>query len=138
MWLLALLRRHKLAQTYIGQLELAAAAAPYFSLPREWWVDRPVMHYIDNQGACYGLIHGRASDSDANRLVFVTNMRIALFRCDVWYDYVPSASNIADLPTRLDARAFTRLEALAQRAPLCLPPEWCLDCSHLALAQLFD
>jgi len=108
-WLLELLRRHKRAATYIGQLELTAAAAPYFSLPRAWWDNRPVMHYIDNQGACYSLIHGRASDADANRLVFVTNMRIALFQCDVWYDYVPSASNIADLPTRLDARAFTRL-----------------------------
>lgn len=59
-WLLELLRSHKTAGTYIGQLELAAAAAPYFSLPSELWRDRAVMHYIDNQGACYSLIHGRS------------------------------------------------------------------------------
>lgn len=137
-WLLDLLRHHKAAGTYIGQLELAAAAAPYFSLPSSLWLRRPVMHYIDNQGACYSLIHGRARDADANRLVFVTNMRIALLRCNVWYDYVPSASNIADLPTRLDARAFARLEAVARRIPLALPPEWCLACNHSDLSLLFE
>jgi len=137
-WLLSLLKRHKAAGTYIGQLELAAAAAPYFSLPCSWWRQRCVMHYIDNQGACYSLIHGRASDADANRLVFVMSMHIALLRCDVWYDYVPSASNIADLPTRLDASAFSRLEAVARRIPLSLPPEWCLACGHSELAKLFE
>lgn len=137
-WLLSLLKRHKAAGTYMGQLELAAAAAPYFSLPCGLWRQRSVMHYIDNQGACYSLIHGRASDADANRLVFVMSMRIALLRCDVWYDYVPSASNIADLPTRLDASAFSRLEAVARRIPLSLPPEWCLACGHSELAKLFE
>ncbi|KAL1524216.1 hypothetical protein AB1Y20_019124 [Prymnesium parvum] len=137
-WLLALLRSHKLAGTYIGQLELAAAAAPYFSLPRDWFADRAVMHYIDNQGACYSLINGRARDADANRIVFVTSMRLARLRCDAWYDYVPSASNIADLPTRLDTAAFSRLEKIADRMPLCLPPEWCLACPHSQLSQLFD
>lgn len=81
---------------------------------------------------------GRSSDADANRLVFVTNMRLAMFACDVWYDYVPSASNIADLPTRLDAHAFTRLENIAHRQPLRLPPAWCLACPHSELAQLFE
>jgi len=137
-WLMDLLRSHKLAGSYIGQLELAAAAAPYFSLPHDSRRDRAVMHYVDNQGACYGLIHGRSKDADANRLIFVVNMRAAVLKCDVWYDYVPSASNIADLPTRLDAKAFARLEAIARRVPLRLPPEWCLASSHSALAQLFD
>lgn len=94
-------KRHQQADTYIGQLELAAASAPYFSPQLAWLRERSIMHYIDNQGACYGLIHGRSANADANRLIFVTNMRIALLKCDAWFDYVPSASNIAHLPTRL-------------------------------------
>lgn len=137
-WLLELLQRHRQAGTYIGQLELAAAAAPYFSLPCEWLRHRYVMHYIDNQGACHNLINGYASSLDANRLVFVINMRLAMLQCDAWYDYVPSASNIADLPTRLDAAALARLNAIALCMPLCLPPEWCIDCSHTRLASLFN
>jgi hypothetical protein len=43
---------------------------------------------------------------------------------NVWYDYVPSAANIADLPTRLDAEALLRLERLGPRVPLLLPPAW--------------
>mmetsp|Transcript_5133 Transcript_5133/g.12617 ORF Transcript_5133/g.12617 Transcript_5133/m.12617 type:complete len:91 (+) Transcript_5133:51-323(+) len=74
--------------------------------------------------------------------------RLRIVNIDYWYftvrcvvrayDYVPSASNIADLPTRLDASAFSRLEAIARRIPLRLPPEWCLACGHSDLAQLFE
>ena len=118
------------------------AAAPYFSggpgggtaaLLRS----RAVFHYIDNQGALYSLIKGRSRDGDTNRLVFVTNMRTASLQCDVWFDYVPSASNMADLPTRLDAEAFTRLEKLGSRVRMSLPPEWCLSCADSELASLF-
>lgn len=136
-WLLSLLASHKERKTYIGQLEAAAAAAPYFSLPASWWQDVPVLHYIDNQGALYGFIKGRSNDSDCNRLVFITLLQLAKLSCDVWFDYVPSAANIADLPTRLDAAAFARLERVASRVALDLPPEWCLACEHSALTVLF-
>ena len=99
--------------------------------------DRPVMHYIDNQGSLYSVINGRSSDDDTNRLVFVSRLYYARARCDVWYDYVPSASNIADLPTRLDAAAFTRLERVARRVPLVLIPEWCMSCPYARLSSLF-
>ena len=90
-----------------------------------WPVWRPVMHYIDNQGALYSLINGRSKDHDSNRLVFVTLMRAAKLSCNVWFDYVPSAANIADLPTRLDDDAIMRLNRVARRVPLRLPEEWC-------------
>ena len=135
---LALLARHKERDTYVGQLEAAAAAAAFFSIAASWLTDRPVMHYIDNQGALYSLINGRSEDADCNRLVFVTLMRAMRLRCDVWFDYVPSASNFADLPTRLDDAAFARLERVARRVPFVLPPEWCLDCPHAELRALFD
>ena len=102
-----------------------------------WWEDRPVLHYVDNQGALYSLIKGGSNDVDSNRLTFIANMRLARLRCDAWFDYVPSASNIADLPTRLDDDAIARLNRIARRVPLRLPPEWCLACSLPELRPLF-
>ena len=137
-WLMKLLRQHKERDTYIGQLEAAVAPAPFFSLPQEWFRDRPVMHYIDNQGALYSLINGRSRDVDINRLVFVTRMRLLRLNCDAWFDYVPSASNFADLPTRLDRAAFARLDRVARRVELRLPPQWCLSCPEADLTSLLS
>ena len=56
---------------------------------------------------------------------------------DLWYDYVPSASNLADLPTRLNDEATKRLNALGpeSRVPLILPPERILSCSWSELSD---
>jgi hypothetical protein len=98
---------------------------------------RDVMHYVDNQGAVYSLIGGASKDADLNRICMISQMRTSMLGCNVWYDYVPSAANIADLPTRLDAEALLRLERLGPRVPLLLPPAWCLDCKWSALRDLF-
>ena len=138
LWLLELFRKHKERRTYIGQLEAVVAAALYCSLPGKWFQGRPVTHYIDNQGALYALINGRSDDVDINRIVFITRMKLLRLECDVWFDYVPSASNVADLPTRLDDDAMRRLHALGRRVDMTLPPQWCLDCPSSQLAVLFD
>jgi len=137
LWLLTLLERHKARKTYIGQLEAAAALAPLFSLPSCWFEDRNMMHYIDNQGALYSLINGRSNDADTNRLVFIARLLLQKLRCNTWFDYVPSASNFADLPTRLDEDAFRRLSRVARRIPMVLPPEWCLSWASDGLTSLF-
>ena len=139
-WLLRVLQTHKQRDTYIGQLESAVVSSPLLSVLDRFpdiLSDRPVMHYIDNQGSLYSVINGRSSDDDTNRLVFASRLYYARARCDVWYDYVPSASNIADLPTRLDAAAFTRLEKVARRVPFRLIQEWCMSCPYARLASLF-
>ena len=136
-WVLQLLRRYKQRDTEIGPLETIVADAPYLSLPESWFRNRAISHYIDNQGAAYSLIHGRSKDRDINRSVFVTLMHLSRMSCSVWFDYVPSASNIADLPTRLDADAFSRLNKLGPRVPMRLQPEWCLSCRNSDLKSLF-
>ena len=137
-WLLRLFERHRARQTYIGQLEGIELLAPYWSLPRSWFEGRAVLHYVDNQGALYAAIHGRSNDVDLNRIVFLLRARLDGMQCRAWFDYVPSASNAADLPTRLDAEAFTRLERIADRVPHKLPPEWCLDCTWSELSSVLD
>ena len=69
--------------------------------------------------------------------MFITLLELARLNCSAWFDYVPSAANMADLPTRLDAAAFARLERVARRVRLELPPEWCLDCPESDLTSLF-
>ena len=123
-------------KTYIGHLEAAVISSPYFSLPSEWFDGSVVSHYVDNQGALYCAISGRSADPDMNRLVFLAHMRIAQLGARVWFDYVPSASNVADLPTRLDDAAFARLLRLGRFVPMHLPPEWALSCPWSDLACL--
>ena len=41
-------------------------------------------------------------DDDSARLVHVFHAAVAALGCNVWIEYVPSASNVADLPSRLD------------------------------------
>jgi hypothetical protein len=133
-WLLAWLASIRVRGTYIGQLEAIAVAAVYFSLPA--LASCLVSHYVDNQGALYGFIRGSSADAAMNRIIFVGLLQIARMSCDVWFDYVPSASNAADLPTRLDAAAFLRLARLGSRVRMVLPPESVLSCPLSELGVL--
>ena len=135
-WLLALLERHRSKGTYIYQLECAAAASPYFSLPAEWFEGRTVWHYIDNQPACYGFIRGGAKCADASRLILLTLLRAARLACRPWFDYVDTESNYADVPTRPNLRDIAALLALGPQWPLRLPSEEELDCAWSHLSHL--
>ena len=91
-----------------------------------------------SQSPLYCAIKGRSADPDMNRLVFLAQLRIAQLSARVWFDYVPSTSNVADLPTRLDDAALQRLSRLGERVPMRLPPEWALSCEWSELASLLS
>mmetsp|Transcript_12548 Transcript_12548/g.31296 ORF Transcript_12548/g.31296 Transcript_12548/m.31296 type:complete len:233 (+) Transcript_12548:104-802(+) len=131
-WMLRLLAEHRTRGTYIGQLEAIAALSAYLSLPHIFR-SRKVSHYIDNQAALYSLIKGGSADVDMNRVAFLLRAFYVRFRVDAWLDYVPSASNIADLPTRLDEAAESRLNDVAVRVPMVIPSSSDLSSSWCAL-----
>jgi len=110
--------------------------AVYGSLRKDWFEGRSIMHYIDNQGALYSMINGRSTDVDINRYVFLARMKLLQLSCDAWFDYVPSAANMADLPTRLDRDAFERLSRVARRVPLAIPSRVACECALADLAPL--
>jgi hypothetical protein len=83
----------------VGQLEIAAAAAPYLSLPGAF-VDQDVIHFVDNSSATYGLVKGSSPQDDSQRLIFSFHLRQVLDVFNVWFAYVASHANIADLPSR--------------------------------------
>jgi hypothetical protein len=87
-------------KTYIGQLEALAAAAVVHTLPPEWLAGRDGFMWIDNMGAKYSLQKGSARKEDSARIVDSFSKRVASLGFRPWFEYVPSAQNVADLPSR--------------------------------------
>ena len=87
-------------KTYIGQLEGLAAAAVVHTLPAEWLAGRDGYMWIDNMGAKYSLQKGSARKEDSARIVDSFSKRVASLGFRPWIEYVPSAQNVADLPSR--------------------------------------
>ena len=103
--------------TYIGQLELLAAVLPYTSLP-ELLRGRRVIHWIDNTSALAGLIKGYSSKPDSAFIIHAFHALNVGLRCRVWFEWVASKANIADLPSRGE------LADLRRRGSIELEPVW--------------
>jgi hypothetical protein len=83
----------------IGQCEILAAIAVYFSLP-DACRDRQVIHWIDNTSAISCLVHGYSGKADSALLVNAFNLFNAGLKARIHYEYVESKANVADLPSR--------------------------------------
>ena len=84
---------------YITQLETLAAVLAYTSRPSQFR-GRDVIHFIDNSGALAIIAHGYSKDLDCGRLSHFYHSIAAAIQTTVWFEYVPSAANISDLPSR--------------------------------------
>lgn len=104
--------RWKARRQYIGQLEALAVVATYYTLadgaplPKGGWSHvirgRDVIHYVDNYGAMACLVKGDSRDPDIGRLAHLLSAILVSIRARPWLDYVRSASNVSDLPSRFD------------------------------------
>ena len=88
------------SKTYIGQLELLAAVAVYYTLPPCEIEGRAVIHWIDNTGALAAMIKGYARAIDGARIVHAFAALAVTLGISPWFEYVRSEANIADLPSR--------------------------------------
>ena len=84
---------------YIGQLELLYAVAPYTSMPHVF-KDRQVIHFIDNTSACAALVKGYSRAIDSGLIVNAFHAFNVGVRANVFFEYVRSEANPADLPSR--------------------------------------
>ena len=91
-------REHSL----IGQLELLAAAAVYVSYPPGTFDGWDVLHFVDNSSALYGLVKGYSSRPDSLAIIRAFHAANLAIRANVWFNYVASKANVADLPSRGD------------------------------------
>ena len=99
--LIALLDNIKARDTYISQFEMVAAITPFASLPADWFKDRPVELWVDNSPAIGCLLKGYSGKPDCAKIANMFHFVFArLGAASLWIDYVPSESNIADIPSR--------------------------------------
>ena len=108
-------------QQQIGQLELLAAAAAYYTLAT-WLRERDVLHFIDNTAAVCGIAKGYSSKCDSARITCIHTYHALNVdvQAQVHFEWVASEANIADLPSR---GQFELLAEFGSRAvPLRVPP----------------
>ena len=72
----------------------------YFSIPREWLIGREVIHWVDNQSAMAGFVKGYSGKEDTALILSAFSFKMAELQFRVWWEFVPSAQNVADLPSR--------------------------------------
>ena len=87
-------------KTYIGQLEAMAADAFVHTLPADRLLNRKAFMWIDNLSAKYALQKGYSKVGDTGKVVNSFKVMQAKRQLRVWFEYVPSEQNIADLPSR--------------------------------------
>ena len=83
----------------IGPLEAIAAAGAYTSMP-DVFAGRDVLHFIDNTNALYGLAKGYSAAPDMVRVIRSFHIGNIIGQANVWFNYVASKANVADLPSR--------------------------------------
>ena len=108
-----LMRRFVRRKNYIGQLELLAAVSVYYSVPE--LRGRRVLHWIDNTGVISALTKGYSRAPDSVRILHVFKAFCLGLGVSVWFQWVPSKANVADLPSRGEFELLRRFGAVETR-----------------------
>jgi hypothetical protein len=111
----------RVSKQYIGQLELLAAVAVYYTLPH-LLQGRKVMHFIDNTSAVSALIKGYSGKPDSALIVHAFHAWNLGLKASVWLEYVRSKANIADLPSRGAETPEMLVELRSLLVPMVMPP----------------
>ena len=102
-------------KTYIGQLEALAAAAVLYTLPERMLKGRRAVMWIDNLAAKYGLQKGYSKVADSGRIINAFRLKQAALSMCIWFEWVPSEQNIADLPSRgKESELFQIFDAVSE------------------------
>ena len=107
-------------KTYIGQLELLAAVAVYYSIPHILQGEN-VIHYIDNSSAVAALVKGYSQKPDSVRILHALWALASGLKCAPWFKFVRSKANIADHPSRNNLEYITNV-LKAREINMTMPP----------------
>ena len=134
-------RLNRNAKTVINQLELLAVILANLTF-YEWLIDERVIYFEDNTCALSAMINGYASKEDMARLTNMYHLQNFFMNVDAWHDWVPSAANIADVPSRPRYERGSHQDGWqplwdlrAEEVPMKLPTEgqwdslqrWCIE-----------
>ncbi len=81
------------------QIEMYAALLVRFRY-RDLLLNRPCIFFIDNEAARIALLKGVSPSISLFRMTHAVSVLDAAKPCGIWYERVPSFSNISDLPSR--------------------------------------
>ena len=87
-------------ETQITLAELVCPLLALLSKP-ELFRHRAVTSFVDNQASLAILVHGKSTAWDLSLLGAAANMLLAELRSTAWFEWVASASNIADGGSRI-------------------------------------
>ena len=122
--IVSLLDEVRKRDTYIGQFEVIAAISAFLSFPPEFFEGRPVQLWIDNSGAIGCLIKGYSGKADCAKLVNAFHFVVATRGlASLYIDYVPTDSNIADVPSRWHEMSATEREEWTPRLGQLVEPK---------------
>jgi len=100
-WLVSyeLLAELEARRQQVGQLELLAAVAAYYTMATALR-SRDVLHFIDNTAAVAGIAKGFSAKPDSARIIHTYHALNVKIQAQVHFEWVKSEDNIADLPSR--------------------------------------
>ena len=78
-----------------------------------------MIHWIDNTSALAALVKGYAAAEDSAKIVHAFHSFSVGLKSTVWFEYVASKANIADMPSRGD---FEELDRLGSIEHACVMP----------------
>lgn len=104
------MRSWVMKETHIGRIKLVAEILPYLSEP-ERFRGKDVLYFVDNTSAIYCSIKGYSTDADTAALVHLLHAVMCEMDVSVWFEYVPSAENIFDGPSRHESELLLNLGA---------------------------
>ena len=71
--------------------------------------------WIDNLAAKYGLQKGYSKVADSGRIINAFRLKQAALSMRIWFEWVPSEQNIADLPSRgKESELFQIFDAVSE------------------------
>ena len=74
---------------------------------------RKVLFFGDNTSSLSAVVHGYSASPELGRLSNATQLSMAALQCDVFFAYVPTDANIADIPSRArGARSVSDLKLI--------------------------
>ena len=124
-------------RTYIAQGEVVGALAALLSVP-DLFRGRSVIQFNDNTVALSALVNGYASKPDMARVVNAFHVAQFALGTRIWLEWVPSAANIADLPSRLEYARLMRIVPESRWVPTVLPSfdDWRMSFASFAEGML--
>ena len=103
----------------VGQAELFPVVLAKWAWAADF-KDMPVIEFIDNDSARFGLVSGSSPSPLSTALIAASSASDCLLGSFCWVARVPSWSNVADAPSRMDFRALEAMPG-ATNSNLVLP-----------------